>query len=45
MDRPVHYDRPMLVEVGDFADLTLGEVNGPSPDGGLPPFHRYDPDF
>ncbi|MER7212559.1 lasso RiPP family leader peptide-containing protein [Streptosporangium sp. NPDC000239] len=41
MDNDTRYDRPVLVEVGAFADLTLGESEGIYPDGGLPPFHLF----
>ncbi|MFF4413074.1 lasso RiPP family leader peptide-containing protein [Streptosporangium sp. NPDC001559] len=44
MDGDTRYDRPTLVEVGDFTDLTLGNDYGIYPDGGLPPFYLFNGD-
>ncbi|MFI1329276.1 lasso RiPP family leader peptide-containing protein [Streptomyces sp. NPDC020845] len=32
------YEAPMVTEVGDFAEVTLGTTRGNAFDGGLPPF-------
>ncbi|MEV7085334.1 lasso RiPP family leader peptide-containing protein [Streptomyces sp. NPDC093085] len=37
------YEVPTVVEVGEYAELTLGETIGYFPDGGTPPFNRFAP--
>ncbi|MBF6049537.1 lasso RiPP family leader peptide-containing protein [Streptomyces sp. NRRL B-1677] len=41
MDQQELYEPPVMVEVGDFADLTRGEALGAHYEGGFPPYEWY----
>ncbi|MFB1046810.1 lasso RiPP family leader peptide-containing protein [Streptomyces chrestomyceticus] len=38
------YETPMVIEAGDFADVTLGQTAGALADGGTPP-NAFRPNF
>ncbi|MFI6642687.1 lasso RiPP family leader peptide-containing protein [Streptomyces sp. NPDC050504] len=41
MENEEIYEPPVVEEIGDFAELTLGTINGTFFEGGYAPFYVY----